>query len=110
MEESLDEIVGPAVREAQLREGVQGVALLRRTPPVSSSDLRDADAPVRGRRGLRLELAVVRGPEPSVQNLIPHCGERAVSARVSDVGERRENPVGTLPLGVWVPNGLHAPL
>src|SRR5437016_13660725 len=105
MQESLNERVRALVREAQGREGTEGVSLLGRAAAGSTPNHRDSLTSVRFRLRVRLKFAEEVRPEPEFEHAVPDRVQGGVFPRVTEVGQAREDPVDPLPLVVHLPRG-----
>jgi hypothetical protein len=108
VQQSFDEARGSVILEAQLDHAVQRVCLLRGTAAVPPFH----DGYARAAVGLRLtrclELGIELIPKPELGDSIAQCPQRGVTGRIADVRQRRQHPVGALPLRVRVDTGMQA--
>jgi hypothetical protein len=103
MHEALGEVVAARVGDAELRDRVQRVALLRAASAIAALDFGDTfGAAILGHGSLRFELLVERWTEPAVEHPVTHGHQRFVAGRVTDRGEHRECPVRAAPVCVQV--------
>jgi hypothetical protein len=100
VQQSLDQVIAAAIGQAERHQEPQGVSLLGRVRAVPTAHDRHTGVTVNGRLRGDLHIPVVRLVQPLAEYLLTHWVQRLVTRRVTEVGERAEYPVRTLPLGV----------
>jgi len=110
MKQALEKRLASFVCEAQFRQEVERIPLLRGTPSVPPANPRDTSSSVRFGGRLRIVFIVVGVSEPSIEDLIPHRKQRPIGPRVSKVGEAREDPMSSLPFRVRIMDSSEEPV
>src|SRR5437870_6687128 len=106
MKKSFGKVIRALVRNPQFLEEVEGVALLRGTSSISPPDPGNPLFSVGFRFRGRIEFPVIDIAEPSIKEPIPEWEQGATRARIADVRQAREDPMGALPLGVGVSDAV----
>jgi len=102
MDQSLDQVVCTTICNAELRQEVESIPLLRGASAIPPADPWDASPSVRLGQGLRVVFVVKGLAQPTVQDLIPHREQGSVSSGMPEVGEARQDPVRSPPFRIRI--------